>query len=91
MFFCLSFKPFEATNKKELIYKVLAGENQQSSKLIILLHGMNSNTEMWEKFSKSVDEKTLLVAVEAPMMTKLNSYRWFNIDISKKPFISDIN
>jgi len=90
IFFCLSFKNFEVVNKKDLVYKVLAGENQQNDKLIVLLHGMNSNTEMWNNFSESVDKKTLLIAVEAPMKTKLNSYRWFNIDVTKKPFISDI-
>lgn len=91
MFFCLSFKTFELPNKKDLVYKILAGKNQKNEKLIILLHGMNSNTEMWNDFSKSVNEKTLLIAVEAPMVTKLNSYRWFDINITKKPFVSDIH
>lgn len=91
LFFCVSFKTFSQSHKTDLVYKILSGENQKNDKLIILLHGMNSNTEIWNDFTKRITSKTLLIAVEAPIKTKINSYRWFDIDVSKKPFVSDIN
>lgn len=88
--FCLSLKPVDLPNNTDLVYKILSGENQQNDQLIIVLHGMNSNTAMWNHFVNHVPNTTLLIAVEAPIKTKKDAYRWYDIDVSKKPFISNV-
>jgi len=90
-FLSLSFITCDIESETDLTYTILKGDNQQNKQLLILLHGMNSNTEIWNDFTKSVDNKTLMVAVEAPIKTEINSYRWYDIDVSKKPFKSDVN
>ena len=75
-FLSLSFITCDIESETDLTYTILKGDNQQNKQLLILLHGMNSNTEIWNDFTKSVDNKTLMVAVEAPIKTEINSYRW---------------
>ena len=52
---------------------------------------MNSNTEIWDEFAPLVPENTLMIAVEAPLKTDVNKYRWYDINVSKKPFVSNVD
>ncbi|GAA4113369.1 alpha/beta fold hydrolase [Aquimarina addita] len=73
-----------------LNYKILKGEHHVNDQLLILLHGMNSNTDMWNDFVKYIPKKTLVIAIEAPFTSKKNAYRWYDIDVTKKPYLSDV-
>lgn len=77
-------------SKEALAYTILKGENQQNEQLILLLHGMNSNTAIWDDFAQYIDDKTLLIAVEAPFKTSENSFRWYDIDLTQNTFVSDL-
>jgi len=88
--FSISAISFNTKANSGLKYYILKGENKQNENMLVLLHGMNSNTEIWNEFISSVDEKTLLVVIQAPFKTTTGIYRWYDIDVTQKPFISDL-
>ena len=89
VFLSCSFVKSAVKLDTDLKYYVLKGEKNDNKQLMIFLHGMDNNPEMWKKFISNIDDHTLVIAVEAPYKMDTAKYRWYDIDITKKPFVSD--
>lgn len=75
-------------NASKLQYRILKGDPLNSKKILLLLHGNNSTTDVWRPYTSLVPDNYLVIGAQAPSVVQdSTSYYWYDIDVSTKPHI----
>ena len=64
-----------------------ATTNNKNTPLLLLLHGYGSNATSMFQFAKVLDERFLILSVQAPMPLDADGHKWYSIDFVEKNIV----
>ena len=64
-----------------------AAKSDKKPPLLLLLHGYGSNAKSMFQFSKVLDERFLILSVQAPMQLDADGHKWYSIDFVEKNIV----
>ncbi|MGB1205203.1 MAG: alpha/beta hydrolase [Chitinophagales bacterium] len=64
-----------------------AATSHKKAPLLLLLHGYGSNAKSMFQFSKVLDERFLILSVQAPMQLDADGHKWYSIDFVEKNIV----